>query len=67
MKADVDAALQVLNFAIYHQTLTEIKEHKQEKERENERKCRSENNASDTGRPQHQGARNDRENGDASG
>ncbi|CDP12477.1 unnamed protein product [Coffea canephora] len=63
LKADVDAALQVLNFAIYHQKLTEIKEHKQEKER----KCRSENNASDTGRPRHQGARNDRENGDAFG
>ncbi|XP_027087801.1 DNA replication licensing factor MCM3 homolog 2 [Coffea eugenioides] len=67
LKADVDAALQVLNFAIYHQELTEMEEREQERERENERKRRSENNAGDTGRPQHQGARNDRENGDASG
>ena len=63
----MDAALQVLNFAIYHQELTEMEEREQERERENERKRRSENNAGDTGRPQHQGARNDRENGDASG
>lgn len=66
LKADVDVALQVLNFAIYHQELTEMEEREQERERENERKCRAENNAGDTGRPQHQGARNDRENVDAS-
>ncbi|XP_057420228.1 DNA replication licensing factor MCM3-like [Lotus japonicus] len=37
-KTDVDAALKVLNFAIYHKELTEMEDREQERERELERK-----------------------------
>ncbi|KAJ7557099.1 hypothetical protein O6H91_05G111400 [Diphasiastrum complanatum] len=37
-KADVDSALKVMNFAIYHKELTEMEEREQERERETERK-----------------------------
>ncbi|KAB1221354.1 DNA replication licensing factor MCM3 [Morella rubra] len=37
-KSDVEAALKVLNFAIYHKELTEMEEREQERERELERK-----------------------------
>ncbi|KAL3520205.1 hypothetical protein ACH5RR_018354 [Cinchona calisaya] len=65
LKSDVDVALQVLNFAIYHQELTEMEEREQEREREIERKLRAENDPGNTSRAQH-GGRNDGENGDAS-
>lgn len=35
-KSDVDAALQVLNFAIYHKELTDMEDREQERERERE-------------------------------
>ncbi|XP_031481612.1 DNA replication licensing factor MCM3 homolog 3 [Nymphaea colorata] len=38
LKVDVEAALKVLNFAIYHQELTDMEEREQERERELERK-----------------------------
>lgn len=37
MKSDVEAALKVLNFAIYHKELTEMEEREQERENEAER------------------------------
>lgn len=36
-KTDVEAALKVLNFAIYHKELTEMEERQQEQEQERER------------------------------
>lgn len=36
-KSDVEAALKVLNFAIYHKELTEMEEREQERQREQER------------------------------
>lgn len=36
-KSDVDAALNILNFAIYHKELTEMDEREEERERERER------------------------------
>lgn len=36
-KTDVEAALKVLNFAIYHKELTEMEEREQEQEQERER------------------------------
>ncbi|KAJ6926944.1 DNA replication licensing factor MCM3 [Populus alba x Populus x berolinensis] len=41
-KSDVEAALKVLNFAIYHKELTEMEEREQEREKELERKRRAE-------------------------
>ncbi|KDP37954.1 hypothetical protein JCGZ_04597 [Jatropha curcas] len=41
-KSDVEAALKVLNFAIYHKELTEMEEREQERERELGRKHRAE-------------------------
>ncbi|XP_076897242.1 DNA replication licensing factor MCM3-like [Bidens hawaiensis] len=38
LKSDVEAALKVLNFAIYHQELTDMEEREQEQENELERK-----------------------------
>lgn len=66
LKSDVDAALQVLNFAIYHQELTEMEEREQEWEREMERKRKADNDAGNTNTAQHEGGRNGRENGDPS-
>ncbi|XP_041028866.1 DNA replication licensing factor MCM3 [Juglans microcarpa x Juglans regia] len=40
-KSDVEAALKVLNFAIYHKELAEMEEREQERERELERKRRA--------------------------
>lgn len=37
-KSDVDAALKILNFAIYHKELTDMEEREQEREREQGRK-----------------------------
>lgn len=52
LKSDVDAALQVLNFAIYHQELTEMEEREQEREKEMERKRKADDDAGDNGRAQ---------------
>ena len=41
-KSDVEAALKVLNFAIYHKELTEMEDREQERERELERKRKAE-------------------------
>ncbi|KAK7319283.1 hypothetical protein RJT34_04002 [Clitoria ternatea] len=41
-KSDVEAALNVLNFAIYHKELNEMEEREHEREREQERKRRAE-------------------------
>ncbi|GAU47378.1 hypothetical protein TSUD_83110, partial [Trifolium subterraneum] len=42
-KSDVDAALKILNFAIYHTELTEMDEREEERERELERKRKADN------------------------
>ncbi|KAK4488175.1 hypothetical protein RD792_003918 [Penstemon davidsonii] len=42
LKSDVEAALQVLNFAIYHQELSEMEEREHENQREMERENRTE-------------------------
>lgn len=47
LKSDVEVALQVLNFAIYHQELTEMEEREKEIEIEMERKRRAERNDGD--------------------
>ena len=42
----VEAALKVLNFAIYHKQLTEMEEHhEQEREKESESKCKADHDA----------------------
>ncbi|CAI9087943.1 OLC1v1022151C1 [Oldenlandia corymbosa var. corymbosa] len=66
VKSDVDAALQILNFAIYHQELNEMEERDQEWEREMERQRKADNEAGNTSRSQQDGGRNESENGDAS-
>ncbi|KAI4371803.1 hypothetical protein MLD38_010110 [Melastoma candidum] len=47
-KPDVEAALKVLNFAIYHKELTDMEEREQERERELERKRQSDRNRQQT-------------------
>ncbi|KAH9627390.1 hypothetical protein KSS87_001229 [Heliosperma pusillum] len=49
-KSDVDAALKVLNFAIYHKELTDMEEREQEREKENERKRKAENDGTNSER-----------------
>ncbi|KAJ1387341.1 P-loop containing nucleoside triphosphate hydrolase [Sesbania bispinosa] len=49
-KSDVDAALKVLNFAIYHKELTEMEEREHERERELERKRRADGENDDPDR-----------------
>lgn len=61
LKSDVEAALQVLNFAIYHQELTEMEE--RERERELERKRRAEDDAGDNDRNDDADADGTRNNG----
>ncbi|XP_020232933.1 DNA replication licensing factor MCM3 [Cajanus cajan] len=46
-KSDVEAALKVLNFAIYHKELTEMEERENEREREQDRKRKAEHNEND--------------------
>ncbi|CAI8617765.1 unnamed protein product [Vicia faba] len=49
-KSDVDAALKILNFAIYHKELTEMDEREErEREQERKRKADGENNGPDRG------------------
>ncbi|XP_015876872.1 DNA replication licensing factor MCM3 [Ziziphus jujuba] len=50
-KSDVEAALKVLNFAIYHKELTEMDEREQERERELEKKRRTDSYAGENARP----------------
>ncbi|GLT68372.1 hypothetical protein SLA2020_406120 [Shorea laevis] len=45
-KTDVEAALKVLNFAIYHKELTEMEEREQERQREEGRKRRADRQSS---------------------
>lgn len=47
MKADVDAALSVMNFAIYHKELTDMDEREAEREKEAERKRLAESHSQD--------------------
>ncbi|GKU92538.1 hypothetical protein SLEP1_g6251 [Rubroshorea leprosula] len=47
-KTDVEAALKVLNFAIYHKELTEMEEREQERQREEGRKRRADHQSSRT-------------------
>lgn len=49
--SDVDAALKVLNFAIYHKELTEMEGREQERHREMERKRAAERRAGNNDRP----------------
>ncbi|WVZ23420.1 hypothetical protein V8G54_001964 [Vigna mungo] len=46
-KSDVEAALKVLNFAIYHKELTEMEEREQEREKEQDRKRKADHNEND--------------------
>ncbi|XP_068666025.1 DNA replication licensing factor MCM3 isoform X1 [Aristolochia californica] len=55
-KTDVEAALKVLNFAIYHKELTEMEEREQEWERELERKRKAEQESGDHGIVQQDGS-----------
>ncbi|XP_028754886.1 DNA replication licensing factor MCM3 [Neltuma alba] len=50
-KSDVEAALKVLNFAIYHKELTEMEEREQERDRETERKRRAEQHPGENDEP----------------
>ncbi|EEF42679.1 DNA replication licensing factor MCM3 [Ricinus communis] len=52
-KSDVEAALKVLNFAIYHKELTEMEEREQERESELERKRRAERRSDRSDRDGH--------------
>ncbi|XP_057536568.1 DNA replication licensing factor MCM3 homolog 2 [Amaranthus tricolor] len=45
LKSDVEAALKVLNFAIYHRELTDMEEREQERENESERKRKADHDA----------------------
>ncbi|PON50787.1 DNA replication licensing factor Mcm [Trema orientale] len=51
LKSDVEAALKVLNFAIYHKELTEMEEREEEREREMESKRRADRRTDDNDRP----------------
>lgn len=59
LKSDVEAALKVLNFAIYHKELTEMEEREQEREREFESKRRADHDAGNNNRDGHHGGGND--------
>lgn len=48
----MEAALKVLNFAIYHKELTEMEEREQEREKELERKRRAEDQTVENDRPE---------------
>ncbi|XP_021763929.1 DNA replication licensing factor MCM3 homolog 2-like [Chenopodium quinoa] len=59
LKSDVEAALKVLNFAIYHKELTEMDEREQGREREMERKRQADRDANNNEQVQRH-RRNDR-------
>lgn len=48
----MDAALKVLNFAVYHKELTEMDERENEREKENERKRHAEDIREDGDNPE---------------
>ncbi|KAL3739557.1 hypothetical protein ACJRO7_020897 [Eucalyptus globulus] len=52
-KSDVEAALKVLNFAIYHKELTDMEEREQERERELGRKRQADQRADQTNEDDH--------------
>ncbi|KAL6333322.1 hypothetical protein AAG906_028506 [Vitis piasezkii] len=56
LKSDVEAALKVLNFAIYHKELTEMEEREEERERELEKKRQVDRNAGETDTVDHDSA-----------
>ncbi|KAJ9690958.1 hypothetical protein PVL29_013223 [Vitis rotundifolia] len=56
LKSDVEAALKVLNFAIYHKELTEMEEREEERERELEKKRQVDLNAGETDTVDHDSA-----------
>ncbi|CAH9141503.1 unnamed protein product [Cuscuta epithymum] len=69
LKSDVEAALQVLNFAIYHQELTEMEEREKERVSELERRRRAGHNDGDdagTNRDDHTTADTDETSNDGS-
>lgn len=47
LKSDVEAALKVMNFAIYHKELTDMDEREEARERESERKRQADHDAND--------------------
>ncbi|XP_062094479.1 DNA replication licensing factor MCM3 [Humulus lupulus] len=51
LQSDVEAALKVLNFAIYHKELTEMEEREHEKEKETESKRRADRRSDDHDTP----------------
>ncbi|KAK7399782.1 hypothetical protein VNO78_10973 [Psophocarpus tetragonolobus] len=52
-KTDVEAALKVLNFAIYHKELTEMEDREKEREREMDRKRKADHDENDGSDPKH--------------
>ncbi|KAL5577199.1 hypothetical protein UlMin_018898 [Ulmus minor] len=64
-KSDVDAALKVLNFAIYHKELTEMDEREEERDRELESKRKADQHAGENGRPDSGAPGNDGSTADA--
>lgn len=65
LKSDVEAALKVLNFAIYHKELTEMDEREQGRERESERKRQADHDANNNERVQRPRRNNRSGQGDA--
>ncbi|GLJ15710.1 hypothetical protein SUGI_0258600 [Cryptomeria japonica] len=61
LKSDVESALKVLNFAIYHTELTEMEQREQGREREVERKRRADG---DSGNGRHDDNNDDNDDGD---
>lgn len=57
LRSDVEAALQVLNFAIYHQELSDMEEREHERQRETERESRMDTEAGNNDEPR-RGGRN---------
>nr|GEY16540.1 DNA replication licensing factor MCM3 [Tanacetum cinerariifolium] len=49
LKSHVESALKVLNFAIYHQELTDMEERENQQEKEQERKRRADGDGNDQG------------------
>lgn len=59
LKSDVEAALKVLNFAIYHKELTEMEEREHEREKEFESQRRADKDAAKSNRGNNHGGEND--------
>lgn len=56
LKSDVEAALKVLNFAIYHKELTEMEEREHEREQELRKKRRGDHDSGETDTVDHDSA-----------